>query len=205
MIWPHSRRQRDNTETDKRCSKLCGEIVFIMHSDRQQYKFSLGSISILLPPANEVWGKVMFIHLSFWPHRKGGGLWCHFLSDSLIPCFFQRGICAWSHIPSEGVSVKGGSLWKRGLYEGGVSVAFWYGLLVESGLLVLPSVMVFLCGGLLVWPSGWVGDLCQERPTTPPTPPPSKIDKQAVRILLEFFLVGVCVGLRFRLCVAHYR
>ena len=36
---------------------------------------------LFLPPANEVWGKVMFSHLSVSRsvHKGGGMLWCHFL------------------------------------------------------------------------------------------------------------------------------
>ena len=33
----------------------------------------------LLPPANEVWRKVMFLHLFVCPQRGGEVLWCHFL------------------------------------------------------------------------------------------------------------------------------
>ena len=43
---------------------------------------------LLLPPANEVWGKVIFsetsVILSIW----GGefSVWCHFLSGCMVPC-----------------------------------------------------------------------------------------------------------------------
>ena len=43
-----------------------------------------------LPPANEVWGKVMFSHLSISHsvHGLGVSVWCHFLSGCLVPCSF---------------------------------------------------------------------------------------------------------------------
>ena len=47
------------------------------------------SKNIYLPPANEVWGKVMFYtRLSFCLQR---GVWCHFLSACLVPCSLWRG------------------------------------------------------------------------------------------------------------------
>ena len=34
----------------------------------------------------------------------GVSVWRHFLSGCLVPCSFRRGLCTWSHVPSEGVS-----------------------------------------------------------------------------------------------------
>ena len=66
---------------------------------------------IFLPPAIEVWGKVIFseacVILFTWACE-----WCHFLSDYLVPCsFWEGGLCAWSHVP-----------WGGGLCPGGVSI-----------------------------------------------------------------------------------
>ena len=68
-----------------------------------------------LPPTNDVWGKVMFLHLFVCPRIGGGSLY-------VICC-----LAAWSHVPSggflsggghlcqEGASVKGGGLSERGV------------------------------------------------------------------------------------------
>ena len=51
-------------------------------------------------------------------HGEGVSVWCHFLSDCLVPCSFKgvsvsgsmflpRGVCLWSHVHSKGVSVSG--------------------------------------------------------------------------------------------------
>ena len=42
-----------------------------------------------LPPANEFWGKVMFLHVSV-SHsvHMGVSVWCHFLSGCLVTCPF---------------------------------------------------------------------------------------------------------------------
>ena len=60
----------------------------------------------------------------------------------------------------KGVSVKGwGGPCERDLYEEGFSVAFCYGILVESGLLLWPSGMVS-CYDHLAWHSGVVAFWC---------------------------------------------
>ena len=57
-----------------------------------------------LQPADEVRGKVMFFYRCLSVHRDGVSVWCHFLSGCLVQCSFRRGLCPWSHVPSEGVS-----------------------------------------------------------------------------------------------------
>ena len=64
-----------------------------------------------LLPANKVWGKVMFLHMSFILFR-GVSVWCHFLSGYLVPCFFWRvsvpgsmfllGVCLQQGLPTQG-------------------------------------------------------------------------------------------------------
>ena len=47
--------------------------------------------SLLLQPANEVWGKVMFsqVCVSHSVHKEEGvSVWCHFLSGCPVPCSF---------------------------------------------------------------------------------------------------------------------
>ena len=99
------------------------------------------------------------------PKFLQGGLcaWSHVLSPDL---------CAWSYIPSPMVSIRRGGLYEGGLCEGcrgvhvkgislkrGVSVAFCYGILAESGLLLWHSGMVF-CYDHLTWHSGVVAVWC---------------------------------------------
>ena len=64
-----------------------------------------------IPPANEVWGKVMFLHLSVSHSVQGGSLydvtsclaaWSHVPSGG--------GLCLWSHVPSRRGLCPGGSL-----------------------------------------------------------------------------------------------
>ena len=76
----------------------------------------------LLPPANEVWGKVMFLHMSAILFIGEAGLydvtsclapWSHVPSRgslSLVPCSFQGGLCLWFHVPSRMVLCLGVSL-----------------------------------------------------------------------------------------------
>ena len=47
--------------------------------------------SWLLPPTNEVWGKVIFSQacVGHSVHREGISVWCHFLSGCLVLCSFQ--------------------------------------------------------------------------------------------------------------------
>ena len=76
----------------------------------------------LIPPANEVWGKVMFLHMSviLCNGAKGVSVWCHLLSVCLVPCSFQRGgLCPGGSpsggLCSVGVSVQAGSLDRKPL------------------------------------------------------------------------------------------
>ena len=132
---------------------------------------------IFLPPANEVWGKVMFLHLSV-SHSVHGGLCMMSLPVWLPgPMFLLGGLCPWSHVPSlgvsvQGASVQGGSL-SGGFFPGGVSVQ---GTSVQG-----VSVQGVLCPrGSLSNGFSIEGGLCRE--TLPP-----ESEKQAV--LLECFLV----------------
>ena len=99
----------------------------------------------MLPLANEVAGRQCFYTcLSVILFFGGVSVWCHFLSDCLVPCSFWRvtvpgpmfllgasvkgGLCEggflwrgslWKGGFVKGVSVKGGNLWKSSLCEGG--------------------------------------------------------------------------------------
>ena len=86
-----------------------------------------------LPPANEVWGKVMFLHLSV-SHsvHMGASVWCHFLFWMPGPMFLLRGLRLWAHVPCGG-SLSGGLCLGRSLSGGlcpGVSVK---GVSVKGG------------------------------------------------------------------------
>ena len=62
-------------------------------------KFHLNSIN-LLPPANEVWGKVMFLHMSVILSTG----WRGSLYDvTSCPMFLLGGLCLWPHVTSGGV------------------------------------------------------------------------------------------------------
>ena len=71
----------------------------------------------LLPPANEVWGKVIFSQacVSHSVHRRVP-VWCHFLSGCLVPCSLwgsvsvQRGLCPGALCPGGLCSLSRGSL-----------------------------------------------------------------------------------------------
>ena len=60
---------------------------------RKSLPYARYKAALFLPPANEVWGKVMFLHLSVILFTRGGGglVWSHFLSGCLIPCSFWGG------------------------------------------------------------------------------------------------------------------
>ena len=80
----------------------------------------------LLPPANEVWGKVMFSEacVSHSVHRGWGvSVWFHFLSGYLVPCSFQ-GVSVPSHtfLCPEGGLYPWRSLFRRGSLSRGVSL-----------------------------------------------------------------------------------
>ena len=78
----------------------------------------------LLPPANEVWSKVMFLHMSV-SNSVHGGLSLYDVTSCLGPGlkFLLGGLCLWSHVRSggpisgflrgggAGVSVQGVSVW----------------------------------------------------------------------------------------------
>ena len=81
---------------------------------------------LLLPLANEVWGKVTFSQLSVCPMAGGVSslaAWSHVIS---------RGLCPWSHVPSRGSLSRGGVTDQGGLGLGGGylpgSVSVWGGL-----------------------------------------------------------------------------
>ena len=72
----------------------------------------LGPISSFLPPANKVWGKVMFL-LVCHSVQERVFVWCHFLSGCLVPLsfwgvsvsgpmFLPGGLCLRCHVPSGG-------------------------------------------------------------------------------------------------------
>ena len=63
---------------------------------------------ISLPQANEVWGKVMFLHVSA---ILSGGLCMS------LPVWLPGGLCLWSHVPFKG-SLPGKSLSRGGLCRG---------------------------------------------------------------------------------------
>ena len=78
------------------------------------------------------WGKVMFLHLSVILLTGGVSVWCHFLSGCL------------AHIPSGGVSVNMGFLWKGGLWEKGVSLirgSLWKGGPCEREIGCRPPIL----------------------------------------------------------------
>ena len=109
----------------------------------------------LLPPVNEVWAKVVFLHMSVvLSMERGGGLcmmslpvWLpgpRFLSGGL--CFWyhvpSRGICLWSHVPSRGFL----SLIPWSFQQ---SLCLWFPVLYKGGYLSLvhiPSRGVSLTG-----------------------------------------------------------
>ena len=72
----------------------------------------------LLPPANEVWGKVMFLHKTIILFIGEAGLY------DVISCLAawshvpSRGLCLWSHVPPRGVSVSGSMFLPGGLCLG---------------------------------------------------------------------------------------
>ena len=84
----------------------------------------------LLPPANEFWGKVMFLHMSV---NGEGGLCMMSLSVRLPgPTFLLGFLCLWSHIPSGGGLSRrwslhrgGGSLSRRKAVKSGRYAPYW--------------------------------------------------------------------------------
>ena len=78
-----------------------------------------GSANLLLPPANAVWGKVMFLHTSVILSRGGS------LYDVTSCLLFRRVLCP------RGVSVQGESLSGGGSVSRGFSVQ---GVSVQGGL-----------------------------------------------------------------------
>ena len=65
--------------------------------------------NMFLPPANDIWGKVIFLQLSVILVTGG---FCMMSLPVWLPStmFFLVGLCAWSHAPSQGISVR-----RRGL------------------------------------------------------------------------------------------
>ena len=70
-------------------------------------------VSFVKKRANEVWGKVMFLHICHSVHGGGGCLWSLYDVTSCLAAWshvaFQGGLCLWSHVPS-GKSPSRGSL-----------------------------------------------------------------------------------------------
>ena len=126
-------------------SSMCSK--FINH--RNDFLNQGSMFGTLIPPPNEVWGKVMlFTCLSFCPRGEGVSVWCHFLSGCLVSCSFPRGSLSPVPCSFQGVSVKGGlclgGLCPRGhswgLLPGGLCLA-----ILSLGGLILGS----LCSGSL--------------------------------------------------------
>ena len=72
-----------------------------------------------LPPANEVWGKVIFSQVFF--HPRGVSVWCHFLSGYLFSCSFwgvsvQGGLCPWGSLCRRGMETPPPPNQKSGRY-----------------------------------------------------------------------------------------
>ena len=91
---------------------------------------------ILLPRANEVWGKVMFLHLSVSLFTTGGSLY------DVTSFLAARGrVSVWGSLSRGGVSVKGRGLCpgEGSLSRGGVSVQ-GRGLCPREGLCLGISV-----------------------------------------------------------------
>ena len=128
--------------------------------------------SELLPPANEVWGKVIFSQacVSHSVHEGEGSLYDVTFCLAAWSHVHSRGLCLWPHVPSRGVSVQ------RRVSVQGVSV--WDRDPVQGGGRGLCSV-----GGLCP-----AGSLSGRHPTFG--------EEQVVRILLECFLVENTVPIR---------
>ena len=133
---------------------------------------------MFLPPANEVWGKVMVLHLSV-SHSVGGVTSC-LAAWSHIPSW---GLCPWSHVSSEG-SLSGGALCRKTPWnqKSGQYISYWNAFLLH----------LFVYQGGSAIPPG-------NRHLPPPPegtwdqtgsdiiPPPQK---RTERIILECFLVN---------------
>ena len=147
----------------------------------------------LLPPAKEVGGKVMFLHVSVilfiglgggWlpsmHHRSheqppGGGGWLpsmhHWSHDQGVCIQERKGVCIGGVcIQMDGLCIQG-----RDLHPGEGSASRGRGLHLRGGVCIQE-----VCMGV-----GWLG-----RPLVHPTPPlPPEFGKQVVHLLLESFLV----------------
>ena len=74
-------RTRTGTGTGKRWVSILRYVLYTLHRDRDREP--------LLPPANEVWGKAMFLHLCVIPFTGGGGS----LSQHASQVTWQGGLC----------------------------------------------------------------------------------------------------------------
>ena len=119
----------------------------------RNYRFSQINGPKLLPPANEVWGKVMFLHLSICLGEGGVSV----------------GVCIQGESASRGVCIQ-----RRGLHPGEVCLQGGSG----SGRSLHPVGSASEGGLPTPHPRGG-----GESATTP------ELEKRAVRILLECFLV----------------
>ena len=70
------------------------------------FKLDFPDAPFLLPPANEVWGKVIF-SVVFVILSMGVSVWCHFLSSCLVPCSFWGSSLLLVPCYLQGVSVRG--------------------------------------------------------------------------------------------------
>ena len=127
----------------------------------------------LLPPASEVWGKVIFSQVLVCPHG-GVSVSYHFLSGCLVPCSFYGGLCPWFHVPftgglCQGFSVQGSlssrvSVWEslsRGVCVGRHPLprnqkSWWYASYQYAFLLPInslrrPMSTVWNFGGKIIW------------------------------------------------------
>ena len=94
---------------DNECTTLCSVLI---NSDSVDAVISRSPQTLIpndqipssfLPPVNEVWGKVMFLHLFVSHSVHGGGLCMMSLPVWLPgPMFLLGGLCPWSHVPSRG-------------------------------------------------------------------------------------------------------
>ena len=136
---------------------------------------------LFLPPAKEVWGKLMFLHMSVILFTGGVSVWCYFLSGCLIHVPSRGGSLSLVTCSFQGVSVQGEFMSRGGLCPGRVEG----GLSGGGGSLSREEVSVQV-GSLPVWVSVQSvacaqGGLCRERAP--------ESEKQAVDMLLACFLV----------------
>ena len=140
--------------------------------------FATETIEFLLPPANKVWGKVMFSQMFVYP-RGGGGSW--------LPSMHHRSI-DWGVCIQEGLHLWQVCLW--GSSPGGVSafrgVSLWGVCIQEVG---------FASGGSASGGVGQTPRVCLQRGGADPPPEiHGMVNSRTVRILLECILVIVLLS-----------